>query len=92
MTAATPRKRDGFGVVGIGLAACAACCAAPIVAFVGGLSLAGAVSSLFIGVSGLLVALLAGVGYVILRQRRTRVACSTAPAGPVPAAAPVRRR
>lgn len=92
MTAATPRKRDGFGVVGIGLAACAACCAAPIVALLGGLSLAGAVGSRFIGVSGLLLALLAGVGYVILRQRRTRVACSTAPAGPVPLAAPLRRR
>lgn len=91
MTAATPRKRDGFGVFGIGVAACVACCAAPIVALLGGLSLAGAVGSLFIGVSGLVVTLAAGVGYLIARRQRTRSVCSTESAEPVSVAAPVRR-
>ena len=92
MTAATPKKRDAFSVVGIGVAACAACCAAPILALVGGLSLAGAVGSLFIGVAGLVVALLAGIAYAIVRRQRGQTSCSTAPARPVSVTTPVRRR
>lgn len=80
-------RRGGFGVLGIGAAACLACCALPILAFLGGLSLAGAVSSWFIGGTGLIVA---GSAYLVVRRPR-RPGCDAEPAEPV-AVDPPRRR
>lgn len=83
-------RRDGFGVLGIGAAACLACCAGPILAFLGGLSLAGAVSSWFIGGTGLVVAAVAGSAYLMVLRRR-RPGCDTEPAEPVAVDSPRRR-
>jgi hypothetical protein len=74
-------SKDGFSILGLGAAACIACCAGPILAFLGGLSLAGAAATWFIGGAGLVVAGIAAVAYLYVRTRRSR-ACAT-DAGPV---------
>jgi len=73
--------KDGFSILGLGAAACIACCAGPILAFLGGLSLAGAAATWFIGGAGLVVAAVAAVAFVYVRSRRSR-SCAT-DAGPV---------
>jgi hypothetical protein len=74
-------SKDGFSILGLGAAACLACCAGPILAFLGGLSLAGAAATWFIGGAGLAIAALAAVAYLYVRSRRSR-SCAT-DAGPV---------
>jgi Flp pilus assembly protein TadB len=80
-------KRDGAAVVGVGVAACAVCCAGPILAFLGAIGLGTVLGVAVFGVVGLVVALLA-VPVVLRRRRRRR--CSD-PAAPVPVAAPKMR-
>lgn len=85
-------KREGLGLVGIGAAACAACCAGPILAFLGGLTLAGIASTLIIGVAGLALAAIAATAWLIVK-RRNRDRCTPVRAGePVPMNAPTTRR
>jgi hypothetical protein len=74
--------------VGLGAAACAACCAGPIVAFLGGLGVAGLLSAAVIGGVGLLVTA-AAVGAMAVRRRR-RPSCAV-PQEVVPVGAPTRR-
>jgi len=74
---------------GVGAAACAACCAGPILAFLGGLTVVGAVSTLVVGTAGLVVALAVGGAYVI--ARRSRAAACDVDTEPVPIEPPVRR-
>jgi hypothetical protein len=80
--------KGGFSVVGIGAAACVACCAGPLLAFLGGLGIAGLASILLVGAAGLLVTAAAAAAIAIVRRRRT--ACDVAE-GPVPVAVPTRR-
>lgn len=63
-------RRHGLSLVSIGAAACVACCAGPIVALLGSVSLAALASTLFVGIAGLVVAGLALTGTVIARGRR----------------------
>lgn len=84
-------KKDGFNVLGLGVAACVACCAGPILAVLGGVSLAGIASTWLIGASGLLVAAMAAVGFVLVRRRQTHVACATDPVEPTPIELTARR-
>lgn len=79
MTGPSPR-REGIGLIGLGAAACVACCAGPILAFLGGLTLAGAASTLVIGVAGLALAALAAAAWLIVK-RRGRDRCAAAPPG-----------
>lgn len=79
MSASSGRK-EGLGLLGLGAAACVACCAGPILAFLGGMTLAGLASMFVIGVVGLVVAAIAVVGFVVVRRRRK---CSTPTDGPV---------
>ncbi len=60
----TSAKRDGFGLVGLGVVACVACCAGPILALLGGLTIAGLASTLVIGVAGLAVAVMSAVAWL----------------------------
>lgn len=71
MTGPSGRK-EGVGLVGLGAAACVACCAGPILAFLGGLTIAGLASTLFIGAGGLATAAIAGVAWLTIRRRRVR--------------------
>lgn len=85
----TTETRKAFGILGIGAAACAACCAGPILGFiaatglltVGGLALFGAV--------GLLVAI-PGIALIARRRRRQPATC-TASTEPVAVPTPARR-
>lgn len=69
--------KGSFGIVGIGAAACSACCADPILAILGGATIAGVAGTMFVGVASLLVAVVAAVTYVVVRRRRT-IACTVA--------------
>jgi Ca2+/Na+ antiporter len=80
----------GFSVVGIGAAACVACCAGPLLAFLGGLGIAGLASILLVGAAGLLVTAAAAAVAAIAIVRRRRTTCDV-PEGPVPVAVPTRR-
>jgi hypothetical protein len=71
------RKRDGAAVVGTAAAACAACCAGPIVAFVAALGLGTVAGVLLFGALGLVLAAV-GVLIVVVRRRQRR-SCAPAP-------------
>jgi DNA-binding transcriptional MerR regulator len=82
-------RREGLGLFSLGAVACVACCAGPIVAFLGGLTIAGLAGTLVIGVAGLAVAAIAAVSWLTVRRRRQ--ACSTSSDQPVAVAAPTTR-
>lgn len=75
-------SKDGFSILGLGAAACVACCAGPILAFLGGLGIAGVASTLLIGAGGLLITIAAVVAFITVRRRST--ACASPDDGPVP--------
>lgn len=62
-------SKDGFSPLGLGAAACVACCAGPILAFFGGLGIAGLASTLLIGTLGLLISAAAIAAVVVVRRR-----------------------
>ncbi len=68
------RTNDSLRVLGIGAAACVACCAGPLLAFLGGLGVAGLASTLVIGTGGFLIAAVALIA-LLLVLRRHRTAC-----------------
>ena len=82
------RTTGGFRLLGVGAAACVACCAGPLLAFLGGLGVAGLASTLVVGAVGLAVAAVAAVAFLFVRRRRTGCAV---PDPIVPVAAPTRR-
>jgi mercuric ion transport protein len=75
----TTNAKGGLRIVGLGAAACAACCAGPLLAFLGGLSVAGLAGAALFGAIGLLVAIPAIVAFVIVRRRRRTCAPTTEP-------------
>ncbi len=81
-------RRENAGVLGFGAAACVACCAGPILAFVGGLAALSLSLAVVIGSVGLLVASIAVLAFAGWRRKR-RASCAV-PAS-VAVAAPTRR-
>lgn len=81
-------SKDGFSALGLGAAACVACCAGPILAFLGGLGIAGLASTLLIGALGLLTTVAAVAAIIVVRRRR---ACEVSADGPVAVAIPTPR-
>lgn len=79
-------RAGGVNVLGLGVAACAACCAGPILALLGGASLAGLASTWAIGGAGLVIAAFAALAYLAVRRRRTESSCSRGAIDPVPVA------
>ncbi len=75
----TSGRRQGLSVLGIGTAVCAACCAGPILAVLGGLSVAGFASTVVTGAGGVVVGLVALAAYAALRRRRADRACAPEP-------------
>ena len=81
--------RAGLGVLGLGAAACAACCAGPIVGFLAATGIASVLGAVAFGVVGLVV-VLALAAVVWPRRRRQARPCDAA-SGPVQIDAPSRR-
>jgi hypothetical protein len=80
----TPSPQAGLGVLGAGAAACAACCAGPVVGFLAATGIASLVGAVVFGVIGLLVVL--AIAAVVWQRRRARQ-CAP-PVGPAPLDAP----
>ena len=80
-----PDKDGSFSIVGLGIAACVACCAGPILAILGGVTIAGVASTWVIGGAGLIIAAAAAAGFLVVRSRHRASSCATDGAGePVP--------
>ena len=62
--------KQGFGVLGVGAAACAACCAPPIIAFLAAAGIGTVIGVALFGGLGLAVLAVAVVAY--LRRRRAQ--------------------
>ena len=84
----TKATKHGVTVVGMGTAACVACCAGPILAILGGLSLASLASALLIGAAGLVIAAVALAALLIARRH---AGCRVSDDSATPVAAPTRR-
>lgn len=69
-------KRDNGAIVGVGIAACAACCAGPILGVLAAIGLGTAASVALFGAIVIVIGALAA-GIVLVRRRR-RIACSPA--------------
>jgi hypothetical protein len=80
------RPQRGAVVVGVGAAACAVCCAGPILGFLGAVGLGTVIGVAAFGVVGLIIALLAIP--LLLRRRRRQCGDSS---GSVPVEAPTVR-
>ena len=85
----TPAPRAGLGLLGVGVAACAACCAAPIAGFLAASGVASLIGAALFGIVGL-AAGLAVAGVLWARRRRRRRRCRPEP-GPVTVVAPTLR-
>jgi hypothetical protein len=80
-------KKEKAAIVGIGVAACAACCVGPILGVLAAIGLGTAAGFALFGVAALVVGAAAAV-FVVGRRRRHRVtAC--APTEPAAAAVPI---
>ena len=82
-------RRDGAAIVGMGAAACAVCCAGPILGFLAAIGLGTAAGFALFGVAGLLIALAIEL-VLYIRRRRRNPTC--APAAEVVAVEPPRMR
>ena len=70
------RDRGPLAAVAVGGAACAACCAAPVIGFVAALGVGGALAF-----GGIALALIVGVVFTaiaVVRRRRRQAACTVA--------------
>jgi ethanolamine transporter EutH len=72
---ATPGPKAGLGVLGVGAAACAACCAGPVLGFFTATGIASVLGAVIFGLVGLIVVL--AVAAVLYRRRRRRAQHST---------------
>jgi hypothetical protein len=82
----TPDPKASLGVLGVGAAACAACCAGPVLGFLAATGIATALGAVVFGVVGLVVVLAVAA---LLYQRRWHRARQCAPTtGAVPLDAP----
>lgn len=72
-------KRENAAIVGVGVAACAACCAGPILGVLAAIGLGTAAGfALFGGIAVLIGAAIAGL--VVLRRRRRNAGCEASDA------------
>jgi len=68
------QAKQGAGLVGVGIAACAVCCAGPILGFLAAIGIGTALGVAVFGAAGLAIALLAVVP--IVRRHRRAAACA----------------
>lgn len=82
------RRKEGFPIIGMAAAACAACCAGPLVALLGGITILGVGAAIFVG-AGALVVTVAVAATVVLARRSRLASCSPEPSE-MPVALPTR--
>ncbi len=68
-------KKENAAVIGVGLAACAVCCAGPILGVLTAIGLGTAAGFALFGALAIVVGL-AAVGLVVMRRHRRSVACA----------------
>ena len=85
----SPDRNGTLSVIGVGAAACVACCAGPILAVLGGVAFAGLASTFVIGAAGIVIAVAAFAALLAIRRRRN--VCAAPDDSPTPVAAPARR-
>ncbi len=78
--------KDGAKTVGLAAAACVACCAGPIIGFLGAVGLGTVLGVFVFGTAGLAVVGIRGLWW--LRRRRRHHSCVPVETRPVPVAAP----
>jgi len=84
-------KRENRAMAGVVAVACAACCAGPIIAFVGALGAATIIGTVVFGIVALFIGV-AVIALVAVRRRRRLARCAAAAADTsVPVAAPMVR-
>ena len=76
-------KRNNAAIAGIGVAACAVCCAGPILGVLAAIGLGSAAGFALFGTIALVIGV-AATGYVIVRRRRDTECEPTAGSEPVP--------
>ncbi|GAA3900092.1 hypothetical protein GCM10023084_60730 [Streptomyces lacrimifluminis] len=82
MNASSSRPLKPRGALGAGaavVAACAVCCAGPLLAVLGGIGLTSAIGALWMPAFAVL-AVAAAAGIFVMRRRRRAAACRTTPA------------
>ena len=83
-------RKDGAGILGLGAVACAACCAGPIIAFLGGIAALGAVGTLLFGAIAFAIAA-SFIALVLVWRRHQGTRCQVAATPNVAVDPPVRR-
>lgn len=71
--------KQGVGMLGVGAAACAACCAPPVIAFLAAASVGTLIGVALFGMLGLTVAVVAVLAYTQRQRARRNVAESPVP-------------
>jgi hypothetical protein len=74
---ATDEAKKGAGILGLGAAACAACCAGPILGVIAAAGFLTAAAYVAVGVIGLAIAVPFAVWTI--RRRRAKAACEVPP-------------
>src|SRR5215210_1997084 len=77
-------KKDSATVVGLGVAACAACCAGPILAVLAAIGLGTVAGFVLFGTIAIVIGAAIAAFVVILRRRREQACSSSESSGPVP--------
>ena len=76
-------KKENATILGVGVAACAACCAGPILGVLAAIGLGTAAGFLLVGTVALFVGA-AVIALVVLRRRRRTVDCTPIAVEPAP--------
>jgi hypothetical protein len=84
-------RRRAAGLVGIGAAACAACCVGPILGVLGGVGALSLGVGAALGLVAALVVLAVGIGAFVLWRRRRSPTCAAPTPKSVAVGDPVRR-
>ena len=76
-------KKENAAIVGFGVAACAVCCAGPILGVLAAIGFGTAAGFALFGIAAIVIGAVL-VAFVVLRRRQRAVACTTAPPESVP--------
>jgi hypothetical protein len=76
-------NREGTALVGAGVAACAVCCAGPIVGFLAAIGLGTVAGAMLFGIGALVIGVLVAAAVIVRRRRRLAACAVTETAVPV---------